>query len=77
MSWIGHGVFRPLLHELDDKPRTTVIGDRRYWWSRCGLPCITLPAEELAEKPCCSDCFPGGVPEDYFTHGDGAVLDVP
>jgi hypothetical protein len=74
MSWIGRGVFRQVLHELDDKPTTTAIGEDTYWWSRCGLPCVTLPTEAIAGKPCCGTCFPDGIPEDYFTHGDGATL---
>jgi hypothetical protein len=62
MSWVGGGVFRPLLHEVADDADDMRFDGRRLWWSRCLSLCVVLPDEQLEQWAfTCGKCFPDGL----------------
>jgi hypothetical protein len=58
MSRVGGGVFRPLLHKIDDDADDMRFNGCHLWWSRCLNLCVLLPNEQLEKRGCCRRCFP-------------------
>jgi hypothetical protein len=61
MSRVGGGVFRPLLHKVDDDADDMWFDGHHLWWSRCRNLCVVLPDERLEKWVCCGKCFPDGL----------------
>jgi hypothetical protein len=62
MSWVGGGIFSPLIHQIDEGADTMLVGDGCCWWSRCTRLSNILPdsvrLSDIEDAGWCGTCFP-------------------